>query len=70
MLVPSIHLLATGYPVKTSLPITYFLQAEIQAARTFVPGEGMPGENRLTEEQVTCSIVMSLGFFWFDGALH
>jgi len=28
------------------------LNAEIQAARTFVPGEGMPGENRLTEEQI------------------
>jgi len=28
------------------------LNAEIQAARTFVPGEGMAGENRLTEEQI------------------
>jgi len=28
------------------------LHAEIQAARTFMPGEGMPGENRLTEDQI------------------
>jgi len=28
------------------------LKAEIQAARTFVPGEGLAGENRLTEEQI------------------
>merc|ERR1711934_1131315 len=28
------------------------LKAEIQAARTFVPGGGVAGENRLTEEQI------------------